>query len=155
VLKGLLRVFGIILITCTLLTGCGNKVKTDILDYSDDFSVLLDDIAEVSDEIDAEQGKEDFKTSLNESVIPKLEDVKTKAEKIEPQTEEVKQLKDLFIDCVTLNLEGCNTVLKAIDTSNADTFQKAKDQFEQGDTLENEFRSKWDEMAKEQGIDSE
>lgn len=141
------------LIIGILLSSCGNLIKDDMLKYNKNFKDLLSDIAEISKEIEAEQGKDDFKNTLKESVIPKLKEVQSKTEKLDPQTEEVKQLKLLFIDCIKLNLEGCNTVLEAIDTSNADTFQEAKDQFEQSQTLENEFRNKWDKLAEEQGIE--
>lgn len=150
---GIWRVGILIVLMITLFTGCGNSIKDDMLNYNNRFKDLLDEVADISKQIEAGQGQEDFKKNMKKSVIPKLKKVKTKAENIKPQTEEVRQLKSLFIDCITLNLEGCNTVLKAIDTSNADTFQKAKDQFDHGQTLEEEFRNKWDELAEKQGID--
>ena len=95
---------------------------------------------------------EAFKTSLEGTAIPTMENCITTISNIEVATDEVKALKDSYLQSVQKECEAMKMVASAIDGENADYLTQADTLIGEAATLMSDYQTKLQAIANEQGI---
>ena len=151
-----------------LVTGCGKKDKQDAAETD----VKADVIEFVNEELPtakadhdsaiaiynayfaegSNQDLETYKTSLQDSAIPTMEKCIQTISGLEVQTDEVKALKDSYLQSVQKEYEAMKMVVSAIDGENADYLTQADSLISEAATLMSDYQTKLQTIANEQGI---
>ena len=152
-----------------LLTGCGKKteentdtgvsIKDDVVEF---VNVELpaaktghDNAIAIYNAYFADTGSQDldtFKTSLQDTAIPEMENYITTISNIDVATDEVKALKDSYLQSVQKECEAMKMVVSAIDGENADYLTQADSLIAEAATLRSDYQTKLQTIANEQGI---
>lgn len=150
-----------------LLAGCGKKaeedtgvsVKDDVVEFVNvELSTAKadhDNAIAIYNAYFAETGSQDldtFKTSLQDTAIPEMENCITTISNIEVATDEVKALKDSYLQSVQKECEAMKMVVSAIDGENADYLTQADSLIAEAATLRSDYQTKLQTIANEQGI---
>ena len=138
----------------SLLAGCGKKsadaavsVKDAKADHDNAIGIYNAYFAGSSD-----QDLDAFKTSLQDTAIPAMENCITTISNIEVATDEVKALKDSYLQSVQKECEAMKMVVSAIDGENADYLTQADSLIAEAATLRSDYQTKLQAIANEQGI---
>lgn len=158
-MKKLTAILTTIIMSFALLTGCGNPV------YDDFENFLNSQMVEVNanyDKITAEAGtwenlSEDAEliASLNDTLIPLVEDSLEKLEGITTETEEVGELKAKYIKVMEAYKEGFNFVLEGVQAADEAIVLKGNDKISEGIDLLAEYNEALESLASEVGAEIE
>lgn len=156
-----------VVLACTLF-GCGKKDKVE----EETVDVKADVVEFINEELPAakadhdsavttynayfaegsEQNLDDFKTSLQNDAIPKMESSIATVEAIEVATDEVKELKQIYMHSMQKEYEAMKMVVSAIDGQNAEYLTQADSLINEAATLMGDYQTKLQTIANEQGI---
>jgi 2-hydroxy-3-keto-5-methylthiopentenyl-1-phosphate phosphatase len=89
---------------------------------------------------------------LQDTAIPAMENCITTISNIEVATDEVKALKDSYLQSVQKECEAMKMVVSAIDGENADYLTQADSLIAEAATLRSDYQTKLQAIANEQGI---
>ena len=144
----------------SLFAGCGKKsadaavsVKDDVVEFVNE--ELHDNAIGIYNAYFAGSSDQDldaFKTSLQDTAIPAMENCITTISNIEVATDEVKALKDSYLQSVQKECEAMKMVVSAIDGENADYLTQADSLIAEAATLRSDYQTKLQAIANEQGI---
>lgn len=139
------------------LTACGTSVFDDLENF---INVEMKDVNENYDKIKEEAAlweniEEDaeLEESINSVLLPLVNDSLEKLEKITPETEEVKELKNKYVEVMKAYKQGFEDVLDGVQTVDEDKMYKGNEEIEKGIKLLDEYNSALEELAKE--VDAE
>lgn len=99
-----------------------------------------------------EQSLGEFKSALQDSAIPTMENCIATINAIEVETEEVRDLKNTYLQSVQKEYEAMKMVVSAIDGENADYLTQADSLISEAATLMGDYQTKLQTIAGEQGI---
>ena len=156
------KIFALLLMavmSVTFLAGCSDPVYEDLSNY---LNVEMVDVnanyelitAEVATWAEAEDIAE-FSASINEVLLPIIEDSLTKLEGINPETEEVKALKEKYVKVMEAYKEAFELVDVAVVSDNADLMNEGNAKLEKGIELLNEYNTGLEELAAQVGAEIE
>ena len=142
----------------SLFAGCGKKSADAAVSVKDDVVEFVNEElpAAKADHDNAigiynayfagssDQDLDAFKTSLQDTAIPAMENCITTISNIEVATDEVKALKDSYLQSVQK--------VSAIDGENADYLTQADSLIAEAATLRSDYQTKLQAIANEQGI---
>lgn len=141
----------------TVLTGCGDPVYDDFENFLNtemtEVNENYDKIAEETEIWANLEDDEDLIAGLEEDLLPLVEDSLAKLEKIEPETDEVKELKEKYVAVMEAYKEGFELVLAGIKDNDADEIYAGNDKLSEGLSLLDEYNDALDALAKE--VDAE
>lgn len=148
--------------------GCGKKDKTEeaVVDVKSDVIEFVneelptakadhDNAIAIYNAYFAEGSDQDldtFKASLQDSAIPKMENCIQTINGIEVATDEVRDLKNVYLQSVQKEYEAMKMVVSAIDGQNADYLTQADSLISEARTLMSDYQLKLQTIAGEQGI---
>lgn len=151
-----------------LLTGCGKKdkqdeagtdVKADVIEFVNEELPTAkadhDSAIAIYNAYFAEGSNQDleaYKSSLQDNAIPTMEKCIQTISGLEVQTDEVKALKDSYLQSVQKEYEAMKMVVSAIDGENADYLTQADSLISEAATLMSDYQTKLQTIANEQGI---
>lgn len=145
--------------TLSLLTACGNPVYDDFENF---LNVQMVDVSANYEKITAEAAKweamettEELVASLKDVLIPTVEDSLTKLAAINPETEEVKNLKDKYVKIMEAYKEGFNLTLSGVETNDEEVMTKGSDKLTEGVNLLDEYNAGLEALAEEVGAEIE
>lgn len=143
----------------SLLTGCGNPVFDDFENF---LNVEMVEVNANYDQFKAQAGSmgdlEDdaaFASGIKDGLLPLIEDSLTKLEKINPQTDEVKVLKEKYVAVMEAYKEGFSQILDGIETLDEEKLLAGNEKAEEGFTLLDEYNEALEALAKEVGAEIE
>ena len=150
----------------SLFAGCGKKSADAAVSVKDDVVEFVNEElpAAKADHDNAigiynayftgssDQDLDAFKTSLQDTAIPAMENCITTISNIEVATDEVKALKDSYLQSVQKECEAMKMVVSAIDGENADYLTQADSLIAEAATLRSDYQTKLQAIANEQGI---
>lgn len=142
----------------SLLTGCGNPVFDDFENF---LNVEMVEVNANYDEIKAQAGSmgeiddASFESSIKDGLLPLIEDSLTKLEKINPQTDEVKALKEKYVAVMEAYKEGFSQILDGVETQDEEKLLAGSAKVEEGVTLLDEYNEALETLAKEVGAEIE
>ena len=131
---------------------------------ADDFTKFMnEDMVEVNanyEALKAESGKwESFETneemtnSISNVILPNINESLDKLAAIEPQTDEVKAIKDLYVKMLNTYKEGYEIMLEACNTDDETLVDQASTKIEEGLKLLDEYNSALEKLAKEKDLE--
>ena len=131
---------------------------------ADDFTKFMnEDMVEVNanyEALKAESGKwESFETneemtnSISNVILPNINESLDKLAAIEPQTDEVKAIKDLYVKMLNTYKEGYEIMLEACNTDDETLVDQASAKIEEGLKLLGEYNSALEKLAKEKDLE--
>lgn len=143
----------------TLLTGCSNPVYDD---FSNFLNVEMAEVNENYEAIKAEAGTWDsladdaaIKKSIDEVLLPLVNDSLTKLEAITPATEEVTEIKAKYVKVMEAYKAGFEALSEGCETQDEATINAGNDALTNGLALLDEYNAALEELAAEVGAEIE
>lgn len=140
-----------------MLTGCGGDpvaddfekfLNTDMVDVNANYEKLKEESAKWGDL----ETNEEIKDSINNVVMPNLDDTLDKLSKIKPETDEVKDIKAKYVKVIETYKEGYAKMLEACDTNDEQTVTEATEKIDEGINLLDEYNNALESLAKEKDM---
>lgn len=167
-MKKKLYIIGVTAALACALAGCGKKdttadagasVKDDVIEFvnvelptakADHDSAIATYNAYFAD--GSNQDLATYKDALQNTAIPTMEKCITTISGLETETDEVKALKDTYLQSVQKEYEAMKMVVSAIDGENADYLTQADTLISEAASLMNDYQTQLQTIANEQGI---
>lgn len=140
-----------------MLTGCGGDpvaddfekfLNTDMVDVNANYEKLKEESAKWGDL----ETNEEIKDSINNVIMPNLDDTLDKLSKIKPETDEVKDIKAKYVKVIEAYKEGYTKMLEACDTNDEQTVTEATEKIDEGIKLLDEYNNALESLAKEKDM---
>lgn len=155
-MKKLLSILLTALLAVTLLAGCGNPVGDDLENF---LNIEVVDVNENYKKIAAEaelwatyETDEQVITSLEDVLLPLVNESLEKLEKVEPETEEVTELKEKYIKFLEEYKDGFNDILDGFKASDDAKIEEGNAKVSDGLELLNDYNSSLEALAEENGL---
>jgi len=153
-MKKLLAVLLMAVMSVSLFAGCGtDPIYTDFENY------LMVEMVEVNEnygKITAEAGNwgnletdAELEASIKDVLLPLVDDSLAKLENINPETEEVKAIKDKFVAVMDAYKEGFTGILEGIQNVDEATMLAGNDKLNEGLALLDEYNAALESLAAE------
>lgn len=148
-----------IVMSFTLLAGCSNPVYDDFENF---LNVEMKEVSANYEKITAEAGKwgsfeEDaqLEASVKDVMLPIVEDSLGRLEKINPETEEVKEIKAKYVKVMEAYKEGFNLIIESVQQQDVDKMNAGDAKINEGIELLNDYNAALEAMAEEVGAEIE
>lgn len=152
-MKKLLALLITVVMSFTLLAGCGDPVFDDFENY---LNVEMKEINTNYDAITEETGKwanmeEDAElvSSLQDILLPTVEDSLNRLKNVTTETEEVKALKDKYVEVMEAYKAGFEDILAGIQAVDEDKMNAGTEKVEKGMELLDEYNEGLEKLAEE------
>lgn len=153
-LKNTSIIFAVVVIFSIMLTGCGDPVKDDIVNFDKSCGTFTQVMQDIQKELTSADSSNVSKILTEDA--QKLESTKKSVEAIEVKTQELKDVRKILIDALDLTAQGCKTIGEAAkDPLKADqnAVKEAQDKLTKGSERFTEFSKKYEELAKKHGLE--
>lgn len=154
-MKRILALTLTVIMSCLLLASCGNPVYDDLENF---INVEMTEVNENNEKIRVETGSwseledtSDIETSITDTLLPLVEDSLEKLEKITPETDEVKDLKDTYVKAMEQYQEGFNVILEGVQEIDTEKMEAGKDNISAALEYIEEYNTDIKALAKEVG----
>ena len=140
-----------------MLTGCcGDPVaddfekflNTDMVDVNANYDKIKEESAKWGDL----ETNEEIKDSINNGIMPNIDDSLDKLSKIKPETDEVKAIKEKYVKVMEAYKEGYTKMLEACDTNDEQTVTEATEKIDEGIKLLDDYNNALESLAKEKDM---
>ena len=156
-MKKIVSLLLIAVMSVAILTGCGNALYDDFENF---LNVSMDEVNANYEKITAEAAKwETFETeneiveSINNVLIPLVDDSLEKLGTIAPETEEVKALKDKYVSVMEAYKEGFVNFAKGIAIQDEEIMNAGNEKINEGIELLNEYNTGLEDLAAQVGAE--
>ena len=148
-----------VVMSFTLLTGCSDPVYDDLSNY---LNVEMKEVNEKYTKLTAEVGTwetlEDdaaIKKSIDDALLPLVNGSLEKLKGINPETEEVKAIKDKYVKVMETYKTGFEALSEGCETQDEATINAGSQKLEEAVELLDEYNKALEELAKEHGSEVE
>lgn len=140
-----------------MLTGCGGDLvaddfekflNTDMVDVNANYEKIKEESAKWGDL----ETNEEIKDSINNGIMPNIDDSLDKLSKIKPETDEVKAIKEKYVKVMEAYKEGYTKMLEACDTNDEQTVTEATEKIDEGIKLLDDYNNALESLAKEKDM---
>ena len=140
-----------------MLTGCGGDpgaddfekfLNTDMVDVNANYDKIKEESAKWGDL----ETNEEIKDSINNGIMPNIDDSLDKLSKIKPETDEVKAIKEKYVKVMEAYKEGYTKMLEACDTNDEQTVTEATEKIDEGIKLLDDYNNALESLAKEKDM---
>ena len=140
-----------------MLTGCGGDpvaddfekfLNTDMVDVNANYDKIKEESAKWGDL----ETNEEIKDSINNGIMPNIDDSLDKLSKIKPETDEVKAIKEKYVKAMEAYKEGYTKMLEACDTNDEQTVTEATQKIDEGIKLLDDYNNALESLAKEKDM---
>ena len=156
------KIFSLLLMavmTFTLLTGCSDPVYDDLENFLNVEMVDVNaDYEKLTSEVGTWETLEDdaaIKKSIDNTLLPLVNDSIEKLKDINPETEEVKDIKDKYVKMMETYKTGFETLSEGCETQDEATINAGSQKLEEAVELLDEYNKELEELAKEHGSEVE
>lgn len=157
-MKKVIATISTLLVCVTMLTGCGDPVGDDIVNYVNNQikplvalqSKVATEFTTVSEDKDATS--ETISAKLKDVIIPASDELIAKAKSIVPETEEVRKVHSIYTELVTQQREGLDLFLQAFQKNDEALIKNADEKMAQVEKLSNEYSAAVEALKKEHDI---
>lgn len=144
------------LVLCfSLLTACGDPTEADFENYLNvdmvDVNANYSAMTEETNNWNNYTTNEEFITSLQEVILPLIDDSLTKLAAIEPETEKVQALKAQYVSAMESYKEGFSLYLEAFRTNDETKSAAGDEKINTGVETINEYNKGLEALAAEFG----
>lgn len=149
--------FLLLIMTMGMLTACGGDPVAD--DFEKFLNTDMVDVNANYEDMTAEAGKWDsFETtdeavsSINDVLLPNIDDSLDKLSEIKPETDEVKELKDTYVKMLKAYKEGYEKLLAACEADDETIATEATEKIEEALKLLDDYNAGLESLAEEKGM---
>ena len=158
-MKKILALLLIAVLSLTLLTGCSDPVADDFENYLNvEMKEINADYKKLTQEVGAWENSEDdadILASIEEILLPIVNDSLAALEDIKPETDEVKAIKEKYVKVMETYKDAFETFTDAINTQDEDTAIAAAEKLSEAVELLDEYNSDLENLAKEHNLEVE
>lgn len=158
-MKKFLTLFITIVLSISLLTGCSDPIHDDFEHF---LNVEMTEVNENYEKLKAEVNTwkdltddSALESSLNDVLLPLVDDSLSKLKNINPETEEVQTLKDKYIQVMDAYKDGFKKMLSGLQENDEDIMLERTKSLEKGVELLEEYNTALENLADEVGGDIE
>lgn len=150
-------VFGFLFV----LSGCGGPVQDDIVNYINEelkTAQTLEDKAVAAYEGVAGVNYTDDQTmydAMVNEVIPNYEELLTELENVSIETDELKEIHDIYLSGAKLQFSAFEKIVEALEKQDSSLVDEANKLLEEGRLQIEDYNKKLDELAKENNVEIE
>ena len=159
-MKKIFSLLLMVVMTVTLLIGCGSDPVYD--DLENFLNVEMVEVNAEYEKLTAEVGTwetlEDniaIKKSIDDTLLPLVNGSLEKLKDINPETEEVKAIKDKYVKVMETYKTGFETLSEGCETQDEATINAGSQKLEEAVELLDEYNKALEELAKEHGSEVE
>lgn len=143
-----------------MLTGCGGDpvadefeqfLNTDMVEINANY----DKLKEENSKFENFQTDDEFKDSISNVILPNIADSMDKLSKIQPETAEVKDLKDKYQKVLTTYKDAYETLLESFNTGDEELVTTASNKIDEGVKQLDEYNAALEALAKDKGMEIE
>ncbi len=157
------KIFALLLMavmSVTLLAGCGtDPVYEDLSNYLNVEMVEVNaDYEKITAEVGTWETLEDdnaIKKSIDDTLLPLVNGSLEKLKDINPETEEVKEIKDKYVKMMDAYKAGFEALSEGCETQEEATINAGSQKLEEAVKLLDEYNKALEELAKEHGSEVE
>ena len=158
-MKKLFAILLMLVMATALLTGCGDPVYDDFVNFLNvemvDVNINYENITEEVGTWETLEDDAALSKSLSDVLLPLVNDSLATLEGINPETEEVKALKAKYIKVMDAYKEGFEALLEGCETQDEATINAANESLEEGIVLLDEYNAALESLAEEHGAEIE
>ena len=159
-MKKIFALLLMVIMSVTLLAGCGTDPVYE--DLSNFLNVEMVEVNAEYEKLTAEVGTwetlEDdiaIKKSIGDTLLPLVNGSLEKLKDINPETEEVKAIKDKYVKVMETYKTGFETISEGCETQDEATINAGSQKLEEAVELLDEYNKALEELAKEHGSEVE
>ncbi len=156
-MKKLITLLLTVVLSVSMLAGCGGDPVADELEKY--LNTDMKDINQKYEDLKTEMGKwEDFSDaqqmidSIDQVILPNLNDSLDALDKIELSTDEVKAIRDTYKDALETYLDGFNQMRTYFESEDEADYTAAEDKINDALTIINDYNSQLEKLADEKGM---
>ena len=158
-MKKLLALLLMVVMSVTLLAGCSDPVYDDLENFLNvEMKQVNADYTKITEEVGKWETYEDdnaIKKSIDDTLLPLVEASLTALKDINPETEEVKAIKDKYVKVMDTYKVAFETLAEGCETQDEATISTATEKLEEAVSLLDEYNKALEELAKEHGSEVE
>ncbi len=158
-MKKIFALLLMVVMSVTLLAGCSDPVYDDLENFLNvEMKQVNADYTKITEEVGKWETYEDdnaIKASVNNTLLPLVEASLTALKDINPETEEVKAIKDKYVKVMDTYKVAFETLAEGCETQDEATISTATEKLEEAVSLLDEYNKALEELAKEHGLEVE
>lgn len=158
-MKKILALLLIVVMSITLLTGCGNPVYDDLTNFLNvemvEVNANYETLKEELSKWETFESDEQVEKNINEVLLPIIEDSYAKLNEITPETEEIKEIKAKYIKVMDAYKEGFEALAEGCKTKDDATINAGSESISKAVDLLDEYNAALEAVAKEVGAEIE
>ncbi len=158
-MKKLLTFVLVVVLSTTFLTGCSDPVYDDLENF---LNVEMKEVNEEYTKLTTEVGTwenltddADIKKSIDDTLLPLVNGSLEKLKDINPETEEVKAIKEKYVKVMETYKGAFETLSEGCETQVEETINTATEKLGEAVELLNEYNKALEDLAKEHGSEIE
>ena len=158
-MKKILALLLMVVMSFTLLTGCSDPVYDDLENFLNIEMVEVNaDYEKLTAEVGTWETLEDdaaIKKSIDDTLLPLVNGSLEKLKDINPETEEVKAIKDKYVKMMDAYKASFEVLSEGCETQDEATINTGNEKLEEALKLLDEYNKALEELAKEHGSEVE
>ena len=158
-MKKIFALLLMVVMSFTLLTGCSDPVYDDLENFLNvEMKEVTENYTKITTEVGTWETLEDdaaIKKSIDDTLLPLVEASLTALKDINPETEEVKAIKDKYVKVMDTYKVAFETLAEGCETQDEATISTATEKLEEAVSLLDEYNKALEELAKEHGSEVE
>ena len=148
-----------VVMSVALLAGCGDPVYDDLSNYLNvEMKEVNADYTQVTAEVGTWETLEDdtaIKKSIDDTLLPLVYGSLEKLKDINPETKEVKAIKDKYVKVMETYKTGFETLSEGCETQDEATINAGSQKLEEAVELLDDYNKALEDLAKEHGSEVE
>ena len=159
-MKKIFALLLMVVMSVTLLAGCGtDPVQADLENFLNvEMTEVNADYTKITEEVGKWEAYEDdaqILASINDTILPLVESSLAALKDINPETEEVKAIKDKYVKVMDTYKVAFETLSEGCETQDEATINAGSQKLEEAVELLDEYNKALEELAKEHGSEVE
>ena len=158
-MKKILALLLMVVMSVTLLTGCSDPVYDDLSNYLNvEMKEVNEEYTKLTEEVGTWETLEDdaaIKKSIDDALLPLVNGSLEKLKGINPETEEVKAIKDKYVKVMDAYKAGFEALSEGCETQDDATINAGSAKLEEAVELLDEYNKALEELAKDHGSEIE
>ncbi|MBR6719565.1 MAG: hypothetical protein IKL74_01495 [Clostridia bacterium] len=158
-MKKIFALLLMVVMSFTLLTGCSDPVYDDLENFLNvEMKEVTENYTKITTEVGTWETLEDdaaIKKSIDDTLLPLVNGSLEKLKDINPETEEVKAIKDKYVKVMEAYKVAFETLAEGCETQDEATISTATEKLEEAVSLLDEYNKALEELAKEHGSEVE
>ena len=158
-MKKIFALLLMVVMSFTLLTGCSDPVYDDLENFLNvEMKEVTENYTKITTEVGTWETLEDdaaIKKSIDDTLLPLVNGSLEKLKDINPETEEVKEIKDKYVKMLNAYKASFETLSEGCETQDEATINTGNEKLEEALELLDDYNKALEDLAKEYGSEVE